>query len=382
MDAAHDTSKNNESTGVSQRPNIFRLTAVVTFGVIPWLYGVHAVILGETNTWAGHLAHATRDSLLAFPLGLLAVGVGRWLAGRWGMRGESSLSRVGQAALIALAFALCLAPSVGVHEYLDRWLDGGAAQLYHGHGLRTSLEGATDVLGLTLHGLRDALMGLAAAFPATLLGLTLLAGWRYQPRVLDRLSSDTWALPARFVVPAVGVLIAIGMGVTALTFMLGEKGDSDHAPATHPVLVTEVPTSAKAEVGGLRVTTRSAKWVSQVPEAAKGKARTISVNPGVLPDRLYLEFTVANLGDQARTFGRREVRLLAPSGTTWAPLADDFPDIVLGPQDALTTMLIFEVPAPEAGLRLAWLRGKQEVRMPIAITDADRFAPKTRVGTQ
>ncbi|HSB78967.1 MAG TPA: hypothetical protein VLM91_09275 [Candidatus Methylomirabilis sp.] len=382
MEAVNDMPNDHDSTGTSQSPSVFRLAAVVTLGVIPWLYGVHAVILGETNTWAGHIAHATRDSLLAFPLALLAVGVSLWLAGRWGMSGESTLDRVGQAAIIALAFAVCLAPSVGVHEYLDRWLDGGAAQLYHGHGLRTDLEGTTDVLGLTLHGLRDALMGLAAAFPATLLGLTLMAGWRSQPRVLDRLPSNTWASPARLVVPVAGALVAVGIGVTALTFMPRDQGDSDHASATHPVFVTEVPTSAKAEVGGLRVITRSAKWVSQVPEAAKGKAKTVSPNPGVLPDRLYLEFTVENLGEQARTFGRREVRLLAPSGTAWAPLADDFPDIVLGPQDALTTMLIFEVPAPEAGLRLAWLRGKQEVRMPIAITDVDRFAPKRRVVTQ
>jgi hypothetical protein len=319
--------------------------------------------------------------LLAFPLAVLAVGAAAWLASRWGIEGDSVAARVGQAALIALAFAVCLVPSVGVHEYLDRWLDGGA-QTFQGHGLRSGLERSTDVLGLTLHGLRDALMGLAAAFPATLLGLTLMAGWRSHPRAIGGPPSSNWASPARLVVPLAGVLVVLGLGVTALTFALGEQADPDHALATHPVLVTAVPTSAMAVLDGLRVTTRSAQWVSQVPEGRKGIAQPVSLKPGDLPDRLYLEFTVENLGGQTRTFGRREVRLLAPSGTAWAPLADDFPDIVLGPQDSLTSMLIFEIPAPEAGLRIAWVRARQEVRVPIATTDADRFASTTRVVAQ
>ena len=137
-----------------------------------------------------------------------------------------------------------------------------------------------------------------------------------------------------------------------------------------------------AELDALRVTTRSAQWVSQVPEGRKGTAKPVSLVPGDLPDRLYLEFTLENLGHQSRTFGRREVRLEAPSGATWLPLADDFPGIILGPREALTTMLIFEIPAPEAGLHLAWVRGKWAVRVPIAITDADRFASKMRETTQ
>jgi hypothetical protein len=382
MEAVHNMQHQHDPSGASQSQGIIELAAVVTLGVIPWLYAVHAVLLGEANTWAGHIAHAIRDSLLAFPPAVLAVGIGCWLAGLWGIGRDSALDRLGQAALITLAFALCLVPSVGVHEYLDRWLDGGAAQAFQGHGLRSGLEGATDFLGLTLHSLRDALMGLAAAFPVTLLGLTLMPGRRSGPRMVGGLPSANWSSPARFAIPAAGALVVLGLGATAVTFTLEGEADPDHALAAHALLVTSIPTSAVAEVGGLRITTLSAKWVNQVPEGRKGIAQPVNLIPGALPDRLYLEFKVENLGDQARTFGRREIRLVAPSGTAWAPLADDFPDIVLEPQDSLTSMLIFEVPAPEAGLRIAWVRAKQEVRVPIATTDADRFASKTRVVTR
>lgn len=382
MDTMNAGPRQHNRADVIRSSKIFELAAVVSLVVLPWLYGAHVILLGEANTWAGHIAHAIRDSLLAFPVAVLAVGAGGWLAGRWGIEGDSIRARVGQAALIALAFAVCLVPSVGVHEYLDRWLDSGGAQAFQGHGLRSGLESSTNVLGLALHGLRDALMGLAAAFPATLLGLGLMAGGRSHPRAIGELPSTNWGSPARFVVPLAGVLVVFGLGVTALTFTPGAEADLDHALATHPLLVTAVPTSAMAELDGLRVITRSAQWVSQVPEGKKGLAKPVSLVPGDLPDRLYLEFTVENLEDQARAFGRGEVRLEGPSGAAWAPLADDFPAIILGPREALTSMLIFEVPAPEAGLHIAWVRGRQAVRVPIAITDADRFASKTRERTQ
>jgi hypothetical protein len=382
MNVLREMQYQHDPSGTSRSQGILELASLLTLGVIPWLYAVHAVVLGEADTWAGHIAHAIRDSLLAFPLTVLAVGVGGWIARRWGIGRDSALDRLGQAALITLAFALCLAPSVGVHEYLDRWLDGGATKAFQGHGFRSDLEGASDVLGLILHSLRDTLMGLAAAFPVTLLGLTLMPGRQSSRRMVGGLPSANWASPARLAIPTVGALVVLGMGVTALTLTLRGEADPGHTLAAHPVLVTSIPTSAVAEVGGLRITTLSAKWVSQVPEGRKGIAQPVSLTPGELPDRLYLEFTVRNIGDQTRTFGRREVRLLAPSGTAWAPLADDFPDILLGPRDSLTTMLIFEVPAPEPGLRIAWARGRQEVRVPIATTDADRFASRTRVVTQ
>ncbi len=259
LDTLHAMPHHHYPSGTPQSPSVSGLAALVTLGVIPWLYGVHAIALGEANTWAGHIAHATRDSLLAFPLAVLAVGVGRWLAGRWGIAEASSRDRLGQAALIALTLALCLVPAVGVHQYLDWWLDGGSpTHVTHSHGLLVALEGGTGVVDPTLHGFRDALVGLAAAFPVTLLGLALASGRRGSRRVAGALQPTAWATPARLVVPAAAGLAVLGVVATALTFTLGEGADPDHASATHSLLVIAVPTSAVAEVGGLWVTTRSA----------------------------------------------------------------------------------------------------------------------------
>jgi hypothetical protein len=191
MDTMHAMPHYHRPSGTPRNPSVSALAALVTLGVIPWLYGVHAIALGEANTWAGHVAHATRDSLLAFPLAVLAVGAGRWLASHWGIGGASSRDRLGRAALIALTFALCLLPAVGVHQYLDWWLDGGSPiHVTHSHGLRVASEGGTGIVDLTLHGLRDALVGLAAAFPVTLLGLALASGRQGSRRVVGHQASS------------------------------------------------------------------------------------------------------------------------------------------------------------------------------------------------
>lgn len=199
MDTVHAMPHHHHPSGTPRSPSVSGLAALVTLGVIPCLYGLHAIALGEANTWAGPVAHATRDSLLAFPLAVLAVGAGRWLASRWGIGEASSRDRLGRAALIALTFALCLVPAVGVHQYLDWWLDGGSpTHVTHSHGLRVASEGGTGIVDLTLHGFRDALVGLAAAFPVTLLGLALTSGRRGSRRVAGGLQSTAWATPARF----------------------------------------------------------------------------------------------------------------------------------------------------------------------------------------
>jgi hypothetical protein len=361
MDAAQNKLEDLDHTGADQSPSLFELAAVVALGASAWLYGVHVILLSEADTLAGHLSHMIRDGMMAFPVAAIAVGFGRWLAGRWGIREGSARDRVGLAAIMALIFAICLVPGVGVHQYLDRILDADApGHQFHGHGIPVSATGAVDLLDLAVHGVRDALIGLAAAFPVTLLGLTLGAR-RRDRREAGRPATQGWALAGRLTACASIALVMLGVGVTGLTFRFGDPADDDHAPANHPVRVTAVPAGAAAEVDGLRVIPRSAKWVRHAPGAPS--ARTASPSE---PDRLYLEFTVENPGTQARTFGRKEVRLEAPSGSAWVPLADDFPAIHIGPQDALTTMLIFEVPKPEPGLQLAWARGDREARIPIA----------------
>ena len=382
MGGVHDMANRRDPTGGDANPSVFGVAAGVTLVVVSWLYGVHVIILGEANTWVGHITHLIRDCLLAFPLAVLAVGVGRWQARRWGMREASAQDRIGQAAIIALAFAVCLVPATGVHQFLDRLLDSDSpGRVFHGHGVRVDLEGATDVIGITLHGIRDALVALAAAFPVTLLGVGLASG-RQGRGEIGKLLPSGWALPARLAVPAAAALVVLGLGVTALTFSSGERASPGHALVTHPPIVTPVPAGAAAEVGGLRVTTRTLKWVRHAPETTPSASTRLILPAATEPVRLYMEFSVENLGQRARTFGRKEVRLQGPSGAVWAPLAADFPAIRLAPHESLTTMLIFEVLAPEAGLQLAWVRGKQEVRIPIGAAYASRNAAKTRDATQ
>jgi hypothetical protein len=57
--------------------------------------------------------------------------------------------------------------------------------------------------------------------------------------------------------------------------------------------------------------------------------------------------------------------MLGPNGASWAPLADDFPDIVLGPAEKLATRLVFEVPPQAAQLEFVSTEGVAEARIPI-----------------
>jgi hypothetical protein len=371
MDAAHALDTPDHAP-TDRNPHVFALAAALAFGVSAWLYGVHIVLVGESNTLAGHLAHATRDGLLAFPLAVLAVGFGRWLAHRWGIGEDSARDRLAVAAGITLVFAVGLVPGAGTHLWLDRFLDNDApGHLFHGHGIPVGVEGATDLLSVAVHGVRDALIGLAAAFPVAVFGLALGA-WRRRVRFSGQLATSGWTLPGRLLVSTAAVLVLVGSEITLLTFAGGGEADDDHhAVVHHAPIVTAIPTAAAAEVDGVRVVTRSAQWVRYQPAPASGRTPA-----SVDPDRLYLVFTIENPGSQTRTFARKEVHLIAPSGTVWTPLADDFPAIHLGPRDSLTTMLVFEVPAPEPGLQLAWVRGSGETRIPLGELFIDPLAQK------
>ncbi len=57
--------------------------------------------------------------------------------------------------------------------------------------------------------------------------------------------------------------------------------------------------------------------------------------------------------------------MLASNGASWAPLADDFPEILLGPTEKLTTRFIFEVPPQAAQLQFVSTEGAAEARISI-----------------
>ena len=54
-----------------------------------------------------------------------------------------------------------------------------------------------------------------------------------------------------------------------------------------------------------------------------------------------------------------------PKGA-WGPLAEDFPDVLLAPQEQLHTRLIFEVPETPAQLEIAWDGQGPRVHIPLA----------------
>jgi DNA-binding beta-propeller fold protein YncE len=144
--------------------NVLLLASLLTFGVIGFEHAFHSYILGVTEEHGaeGHLGHAVRDALLAFPIALVAVAAGLRLGRRFGP--------VARAGLVSAAFGLLLIPSVRLHDAIDGALSGsGAAEHHHG-----GLEGSTGFFGWLLHGLRDAAVGELAAVPLMLFGLLLL----------------------------------------------------------------------------------------------------------------------------------------------------------------------------------------------------------------
>jgi DNA-binding beta-propeller fold protein YncE/plastocyanin len=143
------------------------LASVLALGAIGWEHFFHAVVLGvaQEHGVAAHLQHCFRDALLAFPIALLAVVIGRRLGRRYGT--------AARAGLISLAFGLLLVPSVRLHEVFDDALPAEAGHEHHHHA-EHGLEASTGFFGMLLHGLRDAAVAEAAAVPLMLVALVLL----------------------------------------------------------------------------------------------------------------------------------------------------------------------------------------------------------------
>jgi DNA-binding beta-propeller fold protein YncE len=147
--------------------DILLLASLLTFGVIAWEHTYHSLVLGvvEEHGAAGHLGHALRDAVLAFPIALLAVVAGLRLGQRFGP--------AVRALIVSAAYGLLLIPSVRLHDSIDATLAGGHAH-EHQHEAHSGLETSTGVLGTFAHGLRDAAVGELAAVPLMLFGLVLL----------------------------------------------------------------------------------------------------------------------------------------------------------------------------------------------------------------
>lgn len=333
---------------------------LLTLGTIPWMYAVHVLVLGELNTWAGHLAHAVRNSLATFPLVVLALALSRWLVRRWDVRAVSAADRLALAAFITLVFTLCLTPATVAHPFLDPWLDVDApAHMLAGH--RHSGPTFTNLLARTLRGIRDALIGVPAAFSLALVGLAV-PGWQWSQPDSPRRFPAGWAGPVLFAVPVAGAVVILGVGITAVTLGIMET-DPEHAAVGRRTTVRPTPTGAAVQVGDIRFSTRSVAWAWHTHEPPP--ASPLLGAPHPTARRLLVQFSVANLGSQVRVFSRSDVRLQAVSGRAWSPLAHGLPPIVLQPREVVHSMLVFDAPASEARLELAWVSNGRQARLPI-----------------
>jgi hypothetical protein len=247
-----------------------------------------------------------------------------------------------RAALIASIFAVFVASASCLHQVLDRAFGSAPIHVFHGRP-RAPETGALGEIIFT--GLRDGFLAYCVAGPLVFLGL---------------------ARPyrARSLVPAAVALALVAASIAGSAFTLRHRlHPVPQAAGEHAQMVTLVPVEIGFEVNDLRINVQAAQWVRQPRSTA-----TVGLIPAKAasnPDRVYLEMTFENTGALLRSVGRGEFSIRASNGATWAPLADDFPDILLSPAETLTTTLIFEMP-PQAGqLTLVSRAGGAETRVPI-----------------
>jgi hypothetical protein len=325
------------------------MAALLSVGVATWLHGLHAVgLIGAT--WAGGAAHVVRDGLLNFPLAVAAVAAGDWSAERWDKGGSSTRGLLAEAALTTLVFTLLLVLAARPHQLVDRALDGAAhAHAHHGYVRAADAGRAPGVAGALQQGLCDALLGAAVSLPLMFLGLTLRPG-KGQDRPAALVVAATVALP-------VLTVVVVGFGLASPVGLHKER----HQLGAHAPLVTSVTAGTAVEATDLRVTVRSAKWVRQPRGAEPDRAAPTATDL----DRIYLEVEIENLMPSTREVGRGEFLMRARDGTTWAPLADDFPPVPLGPGETFTTWLVFELPPETAHLDLVVSAGADRPHIPI-----------------
>jgi hypothetical protein len=345
--------------GIVRGTRAVALSLLLTLCAIAWLRVLQTTGLAVTDVWAYSLAHIAKDALLIFPVALLAIAAGTGLADRWDFQ-PSFAGFVASAALIAAAFGFLLVPVLGLHHYAAHVLDGNEPG-HSFHGLaRAGNPGALGRLSWNLlEGLHDALLTCVVAVPSVLLGLKLLAATarRHGAPQADRPRAR--GTLRRAVVTSSVALCVYAAAIGSVSFALTKDGSVHHAE--HGSLAASVPVGVEAKVGSVRVAVQSATWLRQPRETRQFAATSVRA----VPDRVYLDVRIKNVGTTTRRIGRRDFRLRGPDGS-WGPLADDFPDFVLAPQEQLHTRLIFEVPHRPVELEFAWDDGTPRVHVPLA----------------
>jgi DNA-binding beta-propeller fold protein YncE len=210
------------ATSASGR-DVLLLTSLLAFGVIGWEHAYHAFVLGVTDehSAAGHLGHAVRDAVLAFPIALVAVAAGLRLGCRFGP--------IVRAAFVSAIYGVLLVPSVRLHDVIDGALSAEGAH-EHQHEALGGIEASMGVVGTLVHGLRDAAVGELAAVPLMLFGLLLLERGTSERR-------RRWTRPA--VVAAAAAVCVLAFG--GISFAGDTAASRTRAPVMHTFQSTDNP---------------------------------------------------------------------------------------------------------------------------------------------
>ena len=328
---------------------IFGIAIVLSLGCVSWLHGLNAAGLGSGYRWSGGIFHILRDGLFALPLTLGVLLADTALAGR-----QPSLptmpSVVARAVLIGLGFALLLGAMAPLHQYLDRAIDGAPKHLFHGQARSAGVLSSVRLVHTLKQALADALFAYAAAVPLILLWLARRSG--------SRISLARTRL-ARF--GTIGVVAVAVFGISSTGLVLGSRlsGRDRHDLSEHAASVSSVTIGPPFKAGDFNVSVDSAKWVRQPREAPLYPRRSA---PDPALDRVYLQVRLKNLTGSEQRIGRAEFQMRSAVGGIWSPLADDFSQILVGPEETLTTWFIFELSPAAARLEFAWAAAPTQAR--------------------
>ena len=162
-------------------------------------------------------------------------------------------------------------------------------------------------------------------------------------------------------------------GMAFLTFLLVSSGAAlawgvftDQILIPLPSTPTAAAAGPVAEVGGLWLRVEFAAW--DRPHVYAQSKHPILTNE-LSERRLEVRMSLQNPTDQPQAVNPREFQLRARSGAVW-PAVSVLPATLVGPKQAVTSILAFNVLAKIAGIQLVWSKDGHEVRIPLEDTTA------------
>jgi DNA-binding beta-propeller fold protein YncE len=254
-------------------PGVIALATLLALVTVGWEHTYHTVAGGLDASLAGHVVHVLRDSVLVWPLALVAALVGLRFTGP-----------AARTAGMSVVMALLLVPSVEIHERIDGAL-GGAHEAAHHHE-----EGGSGLLGMLEHGVHDALLAQVVIIPLAFLAFTLVARRGRRPVEARPLRTRLMLGPVCLVL--LGVVLG-GLGLTS---------------------ESSVPAAGASDVKVIDLTDNPGNWFDTGQTIAGTRSLAV-VDPGTT-----LRFNVAK---PAAMTVHTATSLLFPTGASSMPFDQD-----------------------------------------------------------